>query len=70
MASESLLVWKIAPPRLSSSRSSAALTRLPLWQRAIWPCWQSIRIGWALISLLAPAVEYRTWPTARLPWQP
>ena len=57
MTSESLLVWKIAPSRLSSSRSSVAFTRLPLWQSAICPWTQSIRIGWALTSLLAPAVE-------------
>ena len=43
----SLLVWKIEPSRTSSSRSSRALTRLPLCAIAIWPCAQSIRIGCA-----------------------
>ena len=57
MTSESLLVWKMAPSRLSASRSSDAFTRLPLWHSAICPCWQSMRIGCALTSLLAPAVE-------------
>ena len=32
MTSVSLLVWKIEPSRTSSSRSSRALTRLPLWR--------------------------------------
>ena len=53
----SLLDWKIEPWRTSSVRSSPALTRLPLWQTAIWPCAHSIRIGCALEILLSPAVE-------------
>ena len=56
----SLLDWKIDPCRTSSSRSSPAFTRLPLWQMAIGPWAQSIRIGCAFDSLLSPAVEYRT----------
>jgi len=37
MTSVSPWVWKIAPSRTSASRSSPALTRLPLWQTANWP---------------------------------
>ena len=55
--SVSLFDWKIDPWRTSSSRNSPALTRLPLWQIAIWPCAQSMRIGCAFDSLLSPAVE-------------
>ena len=57
MTSVSLPVWKIDPALTSSSRSSRALTRLPLWATAIWPCAQSIRNGCAFSSLLSPAVE-------------
>ena len=34
---------------------------------AISPCAQWMRIGCALFSPLAPAVEYRTWPMALVP---
>ena len=34
-----------------------ALTRLPLWQMAISPCAQSIRMGCAFFRPLSPAVE-------------
>jgi hypothetical protein len=57
MTSVSLLVWKMAPWRTSSSRSSPALTRLPLWPIANGPWTLSTTIGWALESLLSPAVE-------------
>ena len=56
--------------RPASSRSSWALTRLPLWPIAISPCAQSIRIGCAFLTPLSPAVEYRTWPIALVPRQP
>ena len=49
--SVSLFDWKIDPCCTSSSRSSRAFTMLPLWQSAIWPCAQSIRIGWAFEQL-------------------
>src|SRR5262249_37952433 len=62
-----LLVWKMEPSRTRRSRSSRALTRLPLCATAIWPCAQSMRIGCALRSLLSPAVEYRVWPMAMCP---
>ena len=65
--SVSLLVWKMAPCRTMASRSSPALTRLPLWHSAICPCAQSISIGWALTTRLSPKVEYRTWPIAVRP---
>ena len=55
--SVSLLVWKMAPSRTSSSRSSPAFTRLPLWPIANWPCTLSTTIGCAFESLLSPAVE-------------
>ena len=57
MTSVSLLVWKIEPCRTSSSRSSRALTRLPLWHdgdlavRAV----DEERLG--VRELLSPAVE-------------
>ena len=70
MTSVSLLVWKIDPRRTSSSRSSGALTRLPLWQSAICPCEHSIRIGCALTIRLSPKVEYRTCPMAARPDSP
>ena len=57
MTSVSLLVWKIEPPCTSSSRSSRALTRLPLCATAICPCAHSMRNGCAFSSLLSPAVE-------------
>ena len=66
----SLLVWKIDPRRTSASRSSAALTRLPLWQMAMGPCTQSIRIGCALASLLSPAVEDPDVPDGHRPGEP
>ena len=37
MISLSTVVWKIEPRASSSSRSCAALVRLPLWAMAIWP---------------------------------
>ena len=64
----SLVVWKMDPSRTSASRSSCAFTRLPLWQIAISPCAQSMRIGCAFLRPLSPDVEYRTWPTALTPF--
>ncbi len=65
--SVSLDVWKMAPCPLSHACSSRSLTRFPLWQTAMGPWTHSIRIGWALTSVLSPAVEYRTWPMAAEP---
>ena len=57
MTSVSEVDWKIAPWRTSSSRSSLALTRLPLWPIPNGPCEQSTSIGWAFSMRLDPAVE-------------
>ncbi len=57
MTSVSLVVWKIEPSASSSSRTSAALTRLPLWAMAIGPRWCWSRNGWAFAGLESPAVE-------------
>ena len=67
ITSVSLDVWKIEPEASSSARSSAALTRLPLWAIAIAPPAYSNRNGWALRMSEVPAVEYRTWPIAVSP---
>ena len=48
---------KIAPSRSSFFRSSRANGRLPLWQMAIWPCWQMTENGWHSRSETSPAVE-------------
>ena len=48
---------KIAPSFSSLPRSSRANGRLPLWQTAIWPCWQVTRKGWASRIDTSPAVE-------------
>jgi hypothetical protein len=55
--SVSVVAWKIAPVLMSASRSSLALTRLPLWPTASCPWTLSITIGWALAMRLSPAVE-------------
>ena len=51
MISLSTVVWKIEPRASSSSRSWAALVRLPLWAMAIWPRAQSTveRLGVAQV---------------------
>src|SRR5580692_10889374 len=59
MTSVSVLDWKIDPWPTSSSWSSLAFTRFPLWQMAIWPCAQSMRNGWALATRLSTAGESR-----------
>ncbi len=53
----SLVVWKIEPWASSSWRSSAALTRLPLCTRASGPMPVITTTGWALATMLEPAVE-------------
>ncbi len=57
MISLSTVVWKIEPLASSSSRSWAALVRLPLWAMAIWPRAQSTVSGWALRKCDEPVVE-------------
>ena len=51
MISLSTVVWKTRPRLSSSSRSAAALVRLPLCAMAIWPRAQSTVSGWALRRL-------------------
>ena len=57
MTSESMLVWNTALPRMSSSRSSRALVRLPLCASAIRPHLPVNTTGCALSSELEPVVE-------------
>ena len=57
MTSLSLVLWKMAPPSSSSSRSSAALVRLPLWARDMVPLMWLMTRGWALARLRVPVVE-------------
>ena len=49
--------WKIEPAASSSWRSMVAFTRLPLWPSAMGPRWHSIRMGWAFVATVSPAVE-------------
>lgn len=65
--SASELVWKIAPLSSSSSFSSSALTRLPLWATTMGPLTWRITKGWESSRVGMPMVEYRTWPTAIWP---
>ena len=48
---------KIAPSFSKRFRSSRAKGRLPLWQTAIWPCWQVTTNGWHSRIETSPAVE-------------
>ena len=57
MISLSTVVWKIDPRSSSSSRSAAALVRLPLCAMAICPLAQSTVSGWALPMFDEPVVE-------------
>ncbi len=57
MISLSTVVWKMEPRCSSSSRSTPAFTRLPLWPMAIWPRPVLNMSGCALSSVLEPVVE-------------
>ena len=57
ITSVSEVVRSVTPAAVSSSRSSVALTRLPLWPRATVrarPWWIS---GWAFAQWVEPVVE-------------
>ena len=49
IASVSEVPWKIAPDISNERRSSAALTRLPLWTSAMLPLMWRITSGWILL---------------------
>ena len=67
MTSVSEVEWKMPPISSNSSRSSAALVRLPLWARAMGPFTWRMTKGWALARTGVPVVAYRQWPMHMLP---
>ncbi len=64
MISVSLVDLKMLPWASYSSRSRAALIRLPLWATATCPREYSASSGWQFSMQDDPVVEYRTWPMA------
>jgi DNA-binding IclR family transcriptional regulator len=57
ITSVSVEAVKIEPCASSSSRSTSAFTRLPLWATATAPPAYCTAMGWAFFRWLPPAVE-------------